>query len=803
VDDSAGPQRDTRMMTRRAVVLGLSLGMLVSLVTYFNDWVIGQTLFIGNFLPISVFGTAVLIALGINPMLSLVSRRLAFRPSELLVATAIALAACGWPSSTLYRYLTAVTALPAHWLKTTPSWQSARVMSYVPGASAELGDGHLQDLEALVRRVYAARDGAPGSSAHQLWIGLGEGGQRELTRAAALGRIDLNLRASLLQELNEALREPGLFGLPSAGLPPHEIVRQNRQHLVDAFPGAVMPAPAGEGVLVDGGRTDPRVVDTLMRGRSSGSRLGVAELPWREWWPTLRLWCGSAFLLGLCGLCMALIVHPQWSKRELLPYPIVRFLREASERSTGQLLPKVAQSKPFWVAFLVIFGLHSINGLHAWFPEIPEIPRKFDFWSLTSIFPNVGRVSGQYGWFSPTIFPSVIAFCFFMATSVSFSLGVAHILFFALGATLIVNGIQLDVTTSGASPSNLLRFGGYVGATLIIGYTGRNYYKHVLAAAFGARSDEAPASATWAMRGLFIAGALATVCLRSAGADWFFAGVFVLLSLMIALVITRVVAETGCFFVQMGWGAAAVVTALLGFDAVGPTAFIVMAMATTVLIPDMREAVMPFLSQGLKMTESAAPSAPARISSWMLVMLVAGFVTSGVVTFYLQYNYSVIQVGNTFATHELPKYAFDTLTRLIADARVQGTLQLATSSASLKWAAIAPAGGSVGWVTLGFALVLGASAARLRLPWWPLHPLAFLVWDTYPLIMFGPSFLMGWMVKAAVVGAGGARAHHAVRPLMIGVIAAELASGLFWIGVGILYFFVTGQRPASYAIFPL
>jgi hypothetical protein len=501
---------------------------------------------------------------------------------------------------------------------------------------------------------------------------------------------------------------------------------------------------------------------------------------------------------------MAVVVHPQWSKRELLPYPIVRFLREASERGTGQLWPKVAESRPFWVAFFVVFGLHAINGLHAWFPEIPEISRRFDLWSLTAIFPNVGRVSGQYGWFSPTIFPSVIAFCFFMATSVSFSLGASHLLFFALGAALIVNGIQLDLTSSGASPSNLLRFGGYVGATLIIGYTGRRYYKHVLAAAFGApRSEEAPASATWAMRGLLVAAGLATVCLRSAGADWFFSGAFVLLSLMIALVITRVVAETGCFFVQMGWGAAAVVTALLGFDAVGPTAFIVMAMATTVLIPDMREAVMPFLSHGLKMTESDAPSGTARISRWMLVMLVSGFVASGLVTFYLQYNHSVIQVGNTFATHELPKYAFDTLTRLIADARVQGTLTLATSAASLKWSAIDPAGGSLGWVGLGLTLVLGASAARLRLPWWPLHPIAFLVWDTYPIIMFGPSFLLGWMVKAAVVGSGGARAHQAVRPLMIGVIAAELTSGLFWIVLGIVYYFVTGQRPVSYAIFPL
>lgn len=798
-------------MTRRAVVLGLALGMLVSVGTYFNDWIIGQTLLIGNFLPISVFGVAVLIALGINPLLQRLSARLPLRAGELLVTTAIALAACGWPSSTLFRYLTAATALPAHWLKTTPSWQSAHVMSYVPGASAELGEGHLQDLEGLVHRVCAARSDSLHTGPGQLWQGLSAEGKRDFERADAAGRIDLNTRAALVNHLNEALARPELFGvsppalsaLPEQSAPSHQVVRRNRARLVEIFPQAVLPAPAGVGLLVDGGRADPRVVDTLMRGRSSHNQLGVTELPWRTWWPTLRLWCGTAFLLGLCGLCMALVVHPQWSKRELLPYPIVRFLREASEREPGQRLPNVAASKGFWVAFVLIVAWHGINGLHAWFPEVPEVPRKFDFWSLTPIFPNASRVNGQYGWFSPTIFPGVIAFCFFMATSVSFSLGVAHLLFFALGSVLIVNGVQLNITTSGASPSALLRFGGYVGATLIIGYTGRRYYKQVLGAALGrSRSNETPASAMWGMRGLLIAAFSTALCLRSAGADWVFALIFVVLSLMIALVITRIVAETGSFFVQMQWGAAAVVTALLGFDAVGPTAFVVMALASQVLIPDMREAVMPFLTHGLKLTEADTRNSPGRITAWMSVMLVAGFVAAGVVTFYLQYNHSVIQVGNEYATHELPKVAFDTLARLIADSRAQGTLAFATSSASIKWSAIAPASGAAGWTSLGLALVLGASAARLRLPWWPLHPIAFLVWDTYPIVMFGPSFLLGWMAKAAVVSAGGARAHHAVRPLMIGVIAAELTSGLFWIAVGIIYYFVTGQRPVSYAIFP-
>jgi hypothetical protein len=41
-----------------------------------------------------------------------------------------------------------------------------------------------------------------------------------------------------------------------------------------------------------------------------------------------------------------------------------------------------------------------------------------------------------------------------------------------------------------------------------------------------------------------------------------------------------------------------------------------------------------------------------------------------------------------------------------------------------------------------------------------------------------------------------------VRPLMVGVIAGELLSGLFWMLVGALYFFITGTAPINYSIFP-
>jgi hypothetical protein len=391
-----------------------------------------------------------------------------------------------------------------------------------------------------------------------------------------------------------------------------------------------------------------------------------------------------------------------------------------------------------------------------------------------------------------------------MTTSVAFSLGIAHILFLILASALLQHGIGLSTQDAGATPSSMLRFGAYIGATAVIVYTGRRYYRDVLVAAVGgSREASVPPASVWALRALWICAGASVLVFMSAGLDFSLALLFVLICLMVFLVVTRIVAETGSFFVQVDWSVAVVLTSVLGFAAVGPSAFILMAIAAHVVIPDFRETLMPYLANGLQLAEAAPRASIARLSGWIIVMLLAGFAVAGAVTFYLQYNFSVLQAGDQWATHWKPRVPFDELSRWLSRASVDGTLVDATAGTNRPalWA-IAPVKGTLGWGGLGLSLYLGASAARLRLPWWPLHPVAFLTWDTYALVRFGPSLLFGWLIKVAVVGAGGGRGYQAVRPAMIGIIAAELSMALFWIVVGLVYYFATGQRPASYAIFP-
>lgn len=805
-------------MTVRAVALGLALGLLISVGTYFNDWVIGQTQLIGNHLPVSVFGIAALLLFFVIPALRACGWRRALGGREVLVTTAIALAACGWPGSGYYRGFTTVAALPAHWLKTTPAWQANAVMSYVPGASAELGQGHVQDWPALCAELERAATGAASSPARRLWEALTPEGRRLFAQAQRAPGTVASLAPELTRALNEALRKPDLYDsvafaavavppraralLERAAVGPHEATAANRALLVAAFPQIFLPPPPGGGLLVAEGRADPFVVDTLLQGRSRHQRLGLGAIPWRAWLPTIGLWGSLALLLGICALAMALIVHPQWSRRELLPYPIVRFLEEAAVTEPGRRLPEVARSRLFWMAFVTLVAIHGLNGLHAWFPEVPAIPNKLDFGPFDRLFPNAVRIDGQYGWFTPTIYLSVIAFSFFLSTNVSFSLGISHLLFFALGSALIVNGVQIDSGLAGRS--NMLRTGAYLAVAILIAYTGRRYFANVAASALGwPRAAETPRYATGAMRVLAAATLASVLVLRTAGLSVPLAAGFVALVLVTFLVVARIVTETGAFFVNTSWLPVGALVAAVGFEAIGPTGFIVLALASVMLIIDSRELLMPYLANGLKLADREGGAPPPRLAPWLLAMMLVGFVAAGVVTLYLQYNHSVTQVGNSHGTHTLPRYAFDAFVRYAAESSAEGRLAAATGAAGFaRLGLIRPDLDALGWLAGGFALAFLAAALRLRLPWWPLHPVAFLVWDTYPIIMFGPSFLLGWMVKSAVVGTSGARGYHAVKPLMVGVIAGELLSGLGFMVIGAAYYFVTGRTPVAYSIFP-
>ena len=824
-------------MSPRAIILGLLLGLGISAGTYFNDFVIRQTMLIGNHLPISVFGVAMILLLALNPLLRLGGECWPLRPGELALLIAVALVACGWPGSGFYRGFASITAMPAHLTQVQPSWRAAGVMSYIPGGAPQLAPGHVRDWPALVDRL-AESDLSTALDA-QAW--------RQLRDLADARHVDLSRRQTGVRVLNQALidptseqADPPLWQrhAEAGPLPPAarhamaqrekaldklEALRErgeedtiaarslrdeaghweqhaNRAVLAMRFDGLVLPAPRGRGVLAAQGRLDEQATGALLHGEEGFS---PGNVPWRHWWPVILTWGGAALLIGVASVALALIVHPQWSRHELLPYPIARFVEEITRQDQRSGLPALASNRMFWAGFAGLLALHVINGLHVWFPQVPEINTRLDFSAMRELFPNASRVRGSRAYFAPDIYPAVIAFAFFLTTAASFSLGISHLLYMLLGAALLARGISMEQSMIAADKPNLLRFGAFAAVALMILYTGRRYYTQVALGTLGLPgAGQVTRGASWAGRLLLLSVALCVLVLYQVGLPPLLATIFVLLVLMMLLVLARVVAETGAFFLQPWWMPVAVLTALFGVEAIGPTAFVLLAIASVMLVGDPREALMPYVTNGLQIIDRTGRTRSRRAVPWLLVMVIGGFVVAGLVTLTLQYQHGLAGVDH-WTRQALPSMPFSLFTGQLSEMGAHDTLVEATWARGLeRLELLSPTPGAWLWGGAGLALVLATALARLRLSWWPLHPVAFLVWGTYPIMMFAASFLLGWLIKLAVVKIGGAAAYRTVVPLMIGVIAGELTGGLLWIVVGGVYYAVTGMTPQSYSVFP-
>ncbi len=335
-------------------------------------------------------------------------------------------------------------------------------------------------------------------------------------------------------------------------------------------------------------------------------------------------------------------------------------------------------------------------------------------------------------------------------------------------------------------------------------YTGRRYYFNVAASAVGAaRLPETPRYAPWAARAAVVCLGVALWLFVRGGLDWDLAVMLIALFMLSWLVLSRIVCETGAFFVTAPFYPATALAGLLGFEAMGPTGFLMVALASWMILADPREALMPFVATGLQVLDRGGVRV-GRGGGWLAVAVVVSMVVAGGVTLGLQHRQGLLSMGNNYATRQVPSFVFNALAGELADAEAEGTLaSAATAAASIqRFASIRMYPHAGWWLGIGGALVIGCAAMRLRLAWWPIHPVLFVMWGTYGIAIFAFSFLVGWLVKSAVLGAGGARSYHAVKPLMVGLIAGELLAVLAWAVIGAAYYLATGLQPVSYNVFP-
>lgn len=682
-------------MTLRSIILGLLGVAFVCFYTYFNDHVMRQTYFVGNNMPISVYGLLVVFLLFVYPLLRRASRRLALSRGEIAVILTLTLTACAIPGSNFLRLFTPTLVLPNRYENTEPGWQKQKVMDLVPPA-----------------------------------------------------------------------------------------------------------------MLVDPSPDEERILNGFVRG------LGVAnenipwrQVPWRAWAGPVAFWMPVVLFLWIALVGLAAVVHRQWVDHEHLPYPLVTFTASLLPEADGRRSP-IFHNPLFWIGLAAVMVIHTYNYFALWFPNylLGSIPIGVDFSPLTKLFPTFEKGGGGnlLGGFWRLYF-TVIAIAYFLPKDVSLSLGIGPFVWTLIAGVLTSYGVGIS-GWQGSWPFGIQRdgmfiMGAYFAMLLVILYTGRHYYLTVFGRALGLRTrDPVEPAVLWGAR-VFMA-ALACFVVYAAGAaqlDWPLALLLALGLVAVYLVMGRMIAETGLFFIVATGTPATLIWAFCGAHALGPQMMLILFLVCMMLFYDTREALMPFVVNSLKLAEDCKVRV-GRTALYMVVALLVGLAVGIPVTLYFQYNRGIDVAA---WQNNQPKVPFNEVIGVIQRLDAQGQLETAGAAHGLhRFLDLTPHKPGLVAFGLAVACVLVFSALRLRFARWPLHPVMFLVWSTYAGNCFAQSFLVGWFIKAVVMKYGGANIYQKGKPLLFGVIAGEMLGGMIPMVVSLVYYLTTGEQPKPFLIMP-
>ena len=559
-------------------------------------------------------------------------------------------------------------------------------------------------------------------------------------------------------------------------------------------------------MLADVSRNDTIVVNGFIQGLGQGKQhISLRQIPWYAWTRTLAFWLPLILTLWVALIALAVVVHRQWADHEQLAYPIAMFtdaLLPTGEEAAGGVL----RNRLFWIGAAAVLVIHLNNYGCLWFPRyLIQIQTMLDFSSLSVLFPTLTKGGG--GWwpllYAPVYF-TPIAFAYFLATDVSLSLGLGGYLFTYITGVFAGYGVAMGGGSYfGPKILSFLGFGAYLGMFLVILYTGRHYYGSVFRRAFGLRSGEnVGPSAVWAARAFALCFGVFSASLMVLGLDWPLALFYTAATVMLFLVMSRILAETGIFFIQPYWVPTAILMGFMGVKAIGPDALLIMCLLSTVFLVDPRESLMPFVVNALKLADMKGEKI-GRTSVWCVVAVVVGLAVAVPVTLYYQYDHGA-NMSDGWATLMVPKFAFLETLQVHQRLEAQGSLQLSESLHGWqRFAHLSPDGTMVASFAVGLALVILFTMARYRFPRWPLHPVIFLMWySTYTGRVFCASLLIGWFIKVAVTKYGGAAGYQKLKPLMFGLIAGDMLGGIVPIVIGFIYHAITGEIPKPFRVMP-
>lgn len=528
--------------------------------------------------------------------------------------------------------------------------------------------------------------------------------------------------------------------------------------------------------------TDAAAITSLYEGIAGGRdmpwRQLLTDIPWQAWKAPIVTW---VVFIGLCYwvmICITNLLSRQWIENERMNFPLLQVPLMFQEAADNRRL-LVLLSDRFLIAGVSIpFLLHLFNGLHFYYPSVPDIPTLI----LTgSYFPTEGIFSAFYK-LKIYIYPAFIGFAFLAARQISFSFW----FFFLSGGLLIgvlstmgysIPSAELGVTFGHTltRPEETQMIGAYGVFFLFILWLARHHLQMVIRHSLGFKTAT---GADWfsiplSFWGFFLGFAGLVAWCAYFGmppmAGFLLVGAF----FMVTIVTSRIICQGGVAYFTMAVAPTDGLLTMFGPSLFGHIGLLVGAVIQKVLFLDYREALMPSLFHTRKMTTDIVSR--RTVLTAVGLALIIGVAVSFVSMLAVCYRFGIRELQMDWATR----------TTLIVYENVAALVE--TPLRAGEWVTI--------FSLVGAAVMLVLVVCYQRFYWWPIHPIGYLTAYSSAMRILWFSFLVGWACNALCMRYGGVLLFQKLRLFFIGLIIGDFFMGGVWALTGLF-------ADASYSVLP-
>lgn len=497
-------------------------------------------------------------------------------------------------------------------------------------------------------------------------------------------------------------------------------------------------------------------------------------IPWGAWLVPLFAWATLIFAMYGALACLSVMLRAQWGDREALAFPLLRLPLEMTEdvdhADQYGTLGRFFKNPGLWIGVGIVVFVQLVNGLALYFPDIPRIPLSLDMGPMLQESPW-----NQVGSVPIFVWPIVIGISYLLTAEVSFSLWFFYwfVKWQLLGAYLL--GFSPATTPGGLQAwgkafTSYQRIGAYIAYVALTLWAGREHFKYIARRAFGraqANDEEKTEALSYpvAFWGFllcslvivgwgWVAGVRPDITLAMWG-----------LSLVILIGLTRLVVEGGILLMTPNWMPLGMLgqifnsgpgTWLSPANGIVPSSFMMAG-----LIGDPRAFSMPSFVQSFKLAhDHKIPARP--LMALIFAVIAITFAMSCWMRVRLGYENGGLSLGSWYFVKDgaqFPAWFSNDLLNGVKDASWTNAL----------------------WLALGVAFTYGMMVARARLPWFPLHPIGFLLSLTWAMEQIWFSIFVGWGCKILITRFGGADTYRKTTPFFLGLALGDIAMILFWI----------------------